>query len=107
MNKVLGFVVLFGFIFSSCATVPAIAAAAAPVVNHRYTNTVTYAVKGYERFGFIDLKASESTDDGGAGTGAKQSSLDLQTILAVVSAVGLGGWLIYSLVINPDSINEK
>ena len=112
MNKVLGFVVLLTFIFSSCAS--------APVINHSqkqpvqlrvsypqngFTNNVTSTVKDYEFH--IDLKASEPTD--GPGTGVKRPSA-VKTVLIIVFVAGVAaaaGYFLYDYITNPDSILKK
>jgi hypothetical protein len=106
MKKILGVIVLFAFIFSSCATAPATASVAAPVVNHKNKNTATFAVKGFERFGFLDLKASDPNDDGGKGT-EEEKYLGLGYGLigaALVGGLALAGWGWYTnkLMANPD-----
>jgi len=104
MKKVLGFVVLFAFIFSSCATAPV----TDPVAKNGYKPTITFAVKGYERFGFLDLKASESADDGEPGTGSAQQSSDSSSVamtIGVLGALGLGGWFAYKYITDPDFLD--
>jgi hypothetical protein len=102
MKKILGIVVLFAFIFSSCATAPN----STSVVNHKNKNTVTFAVKGFERFGFLDLKASDPTDEEGSGTKEKSSFdiYDLMSGVLVVGGLALGGWGIYKMITDPDSL---
>jgi hypothetical protein len=86
MNKALAFVVLFAFIFSSCAT--------APVANHSrkfssqvrvypfayfnggYTNTATLAFRDYNSFRILGTKAAESTEDIEEAKAAKKSSME-------------------------------
>jgi ribosomal protein S6E (S10) len=106
MKKILGIVVLFAFIFSSCATAPA----TVPIANHKNKNTITFAVKGFERFGFLDLKASDPADGEETNPTGKETSIDGSTILAgaaLVGIFGLSGWFLYDSVTNPDSFLNK
>jgi hypothetical protein len=104
MKKILGIGVLFAFIFSSCATAPT----TAPIANHKNKNTITFAVKGFERFGFLDLKASDPTDGGGTGmkdTATNETSLDTASIVMIsATLLGVGGWCVYDYVTNPNSV---
>jgi len=115
MNKTLGFVVLFAFIFSSCAS--------APVINHSqktseqlrvslfvypqngYTNTAVLTVKDNEFQ--IDLKASEPTDGSGAGAKKSSSGNKFLTFVLALGSVALAGYFIYDYMTNPDSVLKK
>jgi hypothetical protein len=119
MNKALGFVVLFAFIFSSCAT--------APVANHSqklstqvrvypffnpyvgYTNTSPLAFKDYSSFKILDAKVAEPTEDIKSNAKAEQSSSG-NTVLITVLQIGIlaaGGYLLYDYFTNPDSFLKK
>jgi PBP1b-binding outer membrane lipoprotein LpoB len=102
MKKILGVIVLFAFIFSSCATAPVVA----PVVNHKNKNTATFAVKGFERFGILDLKASDPTDNGGKGTEEEKPSFSIGEWIITALMIGAGltalGYGTYLAVTNPD-----
>jgi len=111
MNKVLSFVVLVTFIFSSCASAPVINHSQKPPVQLRvfhfiyphngYTNNATLAFKdgGFH----IDLKATDPSE--GSGTVTKRSPAG-RTVLIVLLAVGIlgaGGYFLYDYLTNPDS----
>jgi len=116
MNKALGFVVLFAFIFSSCAT--------APVANHsqklssqvrvypfayfdgRYTNTATLAFKDYSSFKILGTKAAESDEDieEAKAEAAKKASANNDFLFGLgLTSLIVGGYAVYDYFFNPDS----
>jgi len=118
MNKALGFVVLFVFIFSSCAT--------APVANHSqklstqvrvypffnpyvgYANTSTLAFKDYSSFRILDAKVAEPTEDTKSNANTEKSSSNNTALFLQIGLVlALGGYLAYDYFTNPDSFLKK
>jgi len=119
MNKALAFVVLFAFIFSSCAT--------APVANHSQKlstqvqvypfinpyigspNTSVLAFKDYSSFKILDAKVAEPTEDTKSDTKAEQSSSGSKVLITVlqIGILAAGGYLIYDYFTNPDSFLKK
>jgi len=123
-KPILGFIVLFAFVFSSCATIPANVPAAVSVgnPNHKssrqfqvypfyypnigYANPRTFGVS----FRYIDLLAAETIDETKPNTGtAKTSSFSdmVLTIIVVGGTLGVAGGLVYKYVTNPDSFTKK
>jgi hypothetical protein len=109
MNKALAFVVLFAFIFSSCATAPVVTNSQKfssqvrvypfAYFNGGYTNTATLAFKDYSSFRILDTKAAESTEDIESAKAAKQSSageflLTTGYLLGAAACIA-GAWFIY------------
>jgi len=118
MNKVLGLVVLFAFIFSSCATAPVanqsqklsaqVRVYPFAYFNGGYTNTATLAFKDYSGFRILDAKAAESTEDTKSNTNAeKSSSNNTALFLQIGLALAIGGYLAYDYFTNPDSFLKK
>jgi len=118
MNKALSFVVLFAFIFYSCAT--------APVVNHSqklssqvrvypfvnpyigYPNTATLAFEDYSSFIILDAKVAEPTEDTKSNANAEKSSSNNTALFLQIGLVlALGGYLAYDYFTNPDSFLKK
>lgn len=109
MNKALAFVILFAFIFSSCATAPVatnsqkfssqVRVYPFAYFNGGYTNTATFAFKDYSSSRILGTKAAESTEDIEAAKAAKKSStgefLYNTGLLLGAAACIVGAWFIY------------
>jgi len=107
MNKVLGFVVLFTFIFSSCASAPVINHSQKPSVQLRgypffspdngYTNSANLTVKDYEYN--LDLKTTADEYEGSdTGTKKASSGISTLTIVIVVGIAAVAGYFIYDMI---------
>jgi len=118
MKNALGFVVLFAFIFSSCATAPVVnnsqkfssQVRVYPFANFKggFTNTQALAFKDYRSFRILDAKAAESNEDIEEANAKKQSSTGefLLGTVYLLGAAGLlvGAYLYYdNFVKKPDS----
>jgi len=112
MNKVLGFVVLITFIFSSCASAPVINQVPKPSVqlrvsplvypNNGYTNNAALTVEDNEYH--LDLKATDEYEGADTGTKKKASSVNLTvTIVIVVGVAAVAGFFIYDIIKNSKS----
>jgi hypothetical protein len=117
MNKALAFVILFAFIFSSCATAPVatnsqkfssqVRVYPFAFFNGGYTNTATFAFKDYSSLRILDAKAAESAEDIEEAKTAKKSSAGefLYSTGLLLGAAGLlvGAYLFYdNFVKKPD-----